>query len=110
MSGLINNLRAGLKLIGNDHITPQGRRILESILSAHDDPGRPIQLRKITTLGDFAGLPVGTRIATNHNKLLILEEFPGGPYWFEDGGQTPCQPLIHWLPVYILPPVATNGD
>lgn len=39
--GLMSNpvvaqLRAGLRLIANEHITPTGRRMLESILDAHD--------------------------------------------------------------------------
>ena len=36
---LISRLRAALRLLENEHITPQGRRIIEKILDAHDpDP------------------------------------------------------------------------
>jgi hypothetical protein len=63
-----------------------------------------IKLQVITTLGDMAGLPPGTRIATNHNKLLVLDEFAGDRYyWFEQGELTPYAPLLEWLPVIVLP-------
>lgn len=63
-----------------------------------------IKLQVMTTIGDLAGLPKGTRIATNHNKLLILDDFAGGHYWFEDGELTPYSPIVDWLPVIVLPP------
>jgi hypothetical protein len=55
------------------------------------------------TIGDLAGLPIGTRIATNHNKLLICDEFAGGRFWYEEGELTNYSPMVHWLPAYILP-------
>jgi hypothetical protein len=61
-------------------------------------------LQVARTIGELAGLSPGTRIATNHNKLLILDEFAAGHAWFEQGELTPYQPLVHWLPAFILPP------
>jgi hypothetical protein len=61
-----------------------------------------------TTIGDLSGLPQGTRIATNHNKLLLLGEFAGQPHWYEEGELVNYQPLVHWLPAYILPPVVDH--
>jgi len=64
-----------------------------------------MQIRVARTIGELAGLPVGTRIATNHNKLLILDKYIEQLYWFEEGELTPYQPLVRWLPAFILPPV-----
>lgn len=59
------------------------------------------------TIGDLAGLPLGTRIATNTNKILERERAWGRQYWIEGGTLSPYfEPLVHWLPAYILPPVA----
>jgi hypothetical protein len=60
------------------------------------------------SIGDLAGLPLGTRIATNHNKLLVLDRYIDQRYWFEEGELTPYQPLVHWLPAIILPPVVDH--
>lgn len=56
----------------------------------------------IWTLGDMAGLPVGTRIATNDDKLLIYSAMLGGQ-WVDRTGQL-YSPLVSWLPVVVLPP------
>jgi hypothetical protein len=58
----------------------------------------------------MAGLPVGTRIATNHNKVLILDFAFGREYWIEEGTLSPFyDPLVSWLPAIILPPVVEEG-
>ena len=63
-----------------------------------------MELQVARTIGDLAGLPVGTRIATSHNKLMILGEFAGSTHWYEHGELVNYQALVHWLPAYILPP------
>jgi transcriptional regulator with XRE-family HTH domain len=67
---------------------------------------RTVELRVLRTIGELAGLPEGTRIATNRNKLLVLEQAVGGHYWFEEGELTPYSAIIDWLPVIVLPPVS----
>lgn len=58
------------------------------------------------TIGELGGLPLGTRIATNHNKILELDEAWGRRYWIQTGELGPYfEPLVDWLPCYILPPV-----
>lgn len=59
--------------------------------------------RLIWTIGDMAGLPVGTRVATNDGKLLVLAEMFGGHQWVDRTGQL-YSPLVSWLPVIVLPP------
>lgn len=59
--------------------------------------------RLVWTIGDMAGLPIGTRIATNDDKLLILAAEMGGPQWTDRTGQL-YSPLVSWLPVVVLPP------
>jgi hypothetical protein len=67
----------------------------------------PIQVA--WTIGELSGLPVGTRIATNHNKILELDEVVGGRSWIEGGTLSPFyEPLVHWLPAYVLPPVVDH--
>lgn len=70
---------------------------------------RVVSLQVATTIGDLAGLPEGTRIATNHNKLMILGRFAGQWFWYEDGELVNYQPLVHWLPCIILPPVVDRA-
>lgn len=60
---------------------------------------------------DKGALPVGTRIATNHNKVLVLDEIEegrrdsGSRYWIEPLTLQPMpNAMRHWLPAYILPP------
>ena len=61
------------------------------------------------TIGELAGLPTGTRIATNHNKILELDEGWGRQYWIEPLTLSPFyEPLVEWLPAYILPPVVDH--
>jgi hypothetical protein len=70
---------------------------------------RTIELEMAWTIGELSGLPVGTRIATNHNKILTLDEIKIGRYWIEDNTLQPFyQPLVHWLPCIILPPVVDH--
>ena len=59
--------------------------------------------RLIWTIGDMAGLPTGTRIATNDGKLLFQAEMFGGHQWVDRTGQL-YSPLASWLPVVVLPP------
>lgn len=62
------------------------------------------------SLGDLAGLPKGTRIATNHNKIMERDEAWGREFWIEPGTLSPYfEPLVHWLPAIILPPVVDHG-
>lgn len=51
-------------------------------------------------------LPVGTRIVTNHGKVLELDEITaaGERYWIEPGTLQPFHTVPQaWLPAYILP-------
>jgi hypothetical protein len=66
------------------------------------------QIDVARTIGDLSGLPLGTRIATNHNRLLICDKFAGGLHWYEQGELILYQPLVHWLPAFILPPVVDH--
>jgi hypothetical protein len=62
------------------------------------------------TIDDLAGLPVGTRIATNTNKIMVLDEIPRGRYWIEPGTlEAYYQAMAAWLPAYILPSVMEKG-
>jgi hypothetical protein len=56
--------------------------------------------------------PLGTRIATNHNKIFELDMIEtitkrtdaGVRYWIEPMTLQPFpQAMAHWLPAYILP-------
>jgi hypothetical protein len=71
---------------------------------------RTAELQMASTIGELSGLPKGTRIATNHNKLLVLDEGYGSQYWFEEGELTPYSPIVDWLPAYVLPPCVMPGD
>jgi hypothetical protein len=67
------------------------------------------QIDVARTVGDLSGLPVGTRIATNHNKIMEREEAWGREYWIEPMTLSPYfEPLVHWLPAFILPPVVDH--
>jgi hypothetical protein len=61
------------------------------------------------TIGELSGLPVGTRIATNHNKVLERDDAWGRQYWIEPMTLSPFyEPLVEWLPAFILPPVVDH--
>jgi len=62
------------------------------------------------TIGEMAGLPLGTRIATNTNMLLTLDVGYGSQFWMEDGQLTPYSPTAEWLPVFVLPPVVKGEE
>jgi hypothetical protein len=101
--------RAALKLIYPDDITPMGRRMLEKVLD-EEEAMRTETLDVAYTIGDLAGLPVGTRIATNHNKILFRDEAWGKQHWIEEGTLSPFfDALVHWLPAFILPPVVDHS-
>lgn len=65
----------------------------------------PVMCQRVWTIGEMAGLPTGTRIATNDGKLLFLAEMFGGHQWVDRTGQL-YSPLVSWLPVIVLPPRA----
>jgi hypothetical protein len=67
------------------------------------EPWDTAQVPVARTIGELAGLPLHTRIATNHGKLLRLDEGYGSQYWFEEGELTPYSPIVDWLPALILP-------
>lgn len=61
---------------------------------------------------DTKDWPIGTRIATNHNKVFELDMIDkeakrpdaGVRYWIEPMTLQPFpQAMAHWLPAYILP-------
>lgn len=52
---------------------------------------------------DLRQVTVGTRIATNENKLLLSEKFQGRIQWFEEGQLENWQPTDAWFPAFILP-------
>lgn len=53
--------------------------------------------------------PLGTRIATNDNKIMELDSLKRGRYWIQPGTLEPFylgHPLpASWFPAIILPPV-----
>jgi hypothetical protein len=111
MNATINRIRGALRLLGPDHITPMGVRILEKILE-EEESMRNTRIQVATHVEDLNpnGLPVGTRIATNHNKILVLDEVEegradaGNRYWIEPMTLQPLpNAMEHWLPAYILP-------
>lgn len=77
---------------------------------------KEIVLQMATELSDLDGLPVGSRILTNHSKIFELDRIEtvtnrpdaGTGYWIEPGTLQPfpITGLEHWLPAYILPPKA----
>jgi hypothetical protein len=102
MDRTIERIRAVLRFISPDDITPMGVRMIQKVLD-EEETMKNARIQVATSIGDLAGLPVGTRIATNHNKLLVLDKYIEQPYWFEEGELTPYRPLVHWLPAFILP-------
>lgn len=55
------------------------------------------------SLEDLTRVTVGTRIATNDNKLLLSEMGNGYLQWYEEGELTNYRPQESWLPAFILP-------
>lgn len=55
----------------------------------------------VPTLGDLAGLKVGTRIATNDDLVLTLSD---GRHWVDRNGIEHYSDLAAWLPAVIIPP------
>ena len=62
----------------------------------------PIAFKYVWTIGEMAGIPLGTRIATNDGKLLFLADVLGDRHWVDHTGQL-YSPLVSWLPVVVLP-------
>lgn len=59
----------------------------------------------LRTVEEVNALPLGKRIATNTNRLLVKDKAYGREYWMEEGELTTYSPHTAWLPVYVLPPV-----
>jgi len=59
----------------------------------------------LRTIKEVNELPLGERIATNTNRLLVKDKAYGRECWMEDGELTVFNPHTAWLPVYVLPPV-----
>lgn len=112
MDRTINRIRGAVTLLGPDHITPMGVRVLDRILD-EEETMKNVRIQTATHVEDLDvdALPVGTRIATNTNKILELDEIAsegradtGSRYWIEPGTLTPySRPLAGWLPAFILP-------
>lgn len=71
-----------------------------------------VRIQVATHVEDLAGLPVGSRIATNTNKIFELDMIEtvtgradaGETYWIEPGTLRPySKPPAGWLPAFILP-------
>lgn len=112
MNATIPRVRAALRLLGPDHITPWGARILERILDEEEAKMRNERIQVATHIEDLdpKSLPVGTRIVTAHGKVFELDEVEGDRrdagtrYWIEPGTLQPFHvPLRHWVPAHILP-------
>lgn len=87
--------------------------ILTAITSIHySDRMDPMMKQSIDvarTIGELAGLPLGTRIATNHNKIMERENAFDRDYWIEPNTLSPFfEPLVSWLPAYVLPPAVVE--
>jgi hypothetical protein len=118
MNATINRIRGALRLLGPDHITPMGVRILEKILDEEESMKNVrIQVATLVEDLDVGSLPVGTRFATNHNKILELDEITdkgrkdtGKRFWIEPMTLQPLPVAMdHWLPAFILPaPVGSS--
>ena len=111
MNATINRIRGALRLLSPDHITPMGVRVLGNLLD-EEESMKNVRIQVATHVEDLEGLPVGTRIATNHNKILELDMIEtvtkradaGGTYWIEPMTLMPFPVAqAHWLPAYILP-------
>ena len=79
MNETIERIRGALRLITPDHITPMGVRVLENILN-QEETMKNVRIQVATHVEDLEGLPVGTRIATNHNKILELDQIEAAEY------------------------------
>jgi hypothetical protein len=121
MSTTIPRFRAAVRLLGPDHITAMGARILQKVLDEEEAKMKNERIQIATHVEDLdpTKLPLGTRIATNHNKIYELDviETPTGRkdagerYWIEPGTLQPFHVgLAHWLPAVILPPVQGAGS
>lgn len=68
-----------------------------------------VSVQVLHSIEDIAALPEGTRIATNNNWILELEQdVKGNLYWNHEDDLFPYQPRTVWLPAYVLPPVVTE--
>lgn len=116
MNRTIDRVRAALRLISPDDITPMGVRMIERVLDDEEETMKNQRIQVATHIQDLdpARLPLGTRIATNHGKVFELDQIEtvtkrtdaGQRYWIEPGTLQPYHVgLQHWLPAYILPAV-----
>lgn len=81
MDRTINRIRGAVTLLGPDHITPMGVRVLDRILD-EEETMKNVRIQTATHVEDLDvdTLPVGTRIATNTNKVLELEQIETPAY------------------------------
>ena len=119
MDRTIERVRAALRLISPDNITPWGVRMIEKVLDAEEETMKNERIQVATHVEDLdtAAWPVGTRIATNHNKILELDEITGKRadagrrYLIEPMTLQPLpEAMPHWLPAYILPAPLTSTE
>ena len=104
-----------MRLISPDDITPMGVRMIEKVLDDEEEKMKNERIQVATHVEDLdpRRLPLGTRIATNHNKIFELDMIEtitkrtdaGVRYWIEPMSLQPFpEPMKHWLPAFILPP------
>lgn len=114
MDRTIARVRAVLRFISPDDITPMGVRMIEKVLDEEEEIMKNQRIQVATHVQDLdpARLPIGTRIATNHGKVFELDQIEtvtkrtdaGQRYWIEPGALQPFHTALqHWLPAYILP-------
>lgn len=114
MNRTINRVRSAIRLLRPDHITAMGARILEKVLD-EEEAVKNTRMQVATHVKDLdvRNWPIGTRIATNHNKIFELDMIEtvtkrkdaGERYWIEPMTLQPFHVAMeHWLPAVILPP------
>lgn len=111
MDRTIERVRAVLRLISPDDITPMGVRMIQKVLD-EEETMKNVRIQVATHVEDLEGLPVGTRILTRRHRILELDQIEtvtmrkdaGSRYWIEPGTLHPYPAAMeHWLPAYILP-------
>lgn len=118
MNATIPRMRAAVRLLGPDHITAMGARILGRILDEEEAKMKNERIQVATHPEDLdlQSLPLGTRIVTAHGKIFELDVVEGDRrdagtrYWIEPGTLQPFHVVLkHWLPAYILPAPPTEA-
>jgi thiazole synthase len=68
----------------------------------------PVLAKHLEEAGCATVMPLGSAIGSGQG-ILTLDEIKIGRYWIEDNTLQPFyQPLVHWLPCIILPPVVDH--